>query len=113
MTKPKCLDCKAANTECPSCRATRLAQHKNMPQTASSLALLYPKYHKAIPKEWETIDTYAVGVLFPVEDPSGCILHARKKLLVPGVRTGGKSMYQDIKEARDTLNRWLQLYPES
>lgn len=75
----------------------------------SSLADLYPKYHKHIPKGWTTIDVYAVCQLFPVDDPSGCINHARKKLLVPGVRTGGKSMYKDVMEARDTLNRWLEL----
>lgn len=77
-----------------------------------SLALLYPKYYKAVPKGWEFLDTYAVNILFPVDDPSGCILHARKKLLVPGVRSGGKSMRKDITEARDTLNRWLELNPE-
>lgn len=77
-----------------------------------SLAILYPKYYKAVPKGWEFMDTYAVNILFPVDDPSGCILHARKKLLVPGVRSGGKSMRKDISEARDTLNRWLELNPE-
>lgn len=73
---------------------------------------LYPKYYKAVPKDWDSMDTYAVNILFPVDDPSGCILHARKKLLVPGVRSGGKSMRKDITEARDTLNRWLELNPE-
>lgn len=74
-----------------------------------SLAQKYPKYHKEIPPDWETLDTYGVNRLFPVDDPSGCILHARKKLLIPGSRTGGKSMRDDIKEARDTLTRWLEL----
>lgn len=77
--------------------------------TEISLAVLYSNYHKAIPEDWKTIDVYGVHQLFPVDDPSGCIHHASKKLLVPGVRTGGKGMYKDIKEARDTLNRWLEL----
>ena len=47
--------------------------------------------------------------MFPVDDPTGCIIHARKKLLIPGVRSGGKSMLQDITEARDTLNRFIAL----
>lgn len=75
----------------------------------SSLADLYPKYHKHLPEGWTTIDVYGVCELFPIHDPSGSLNHARKKLLVPGVRTGGKSMYKDVKEARDTLNRWLEL----
>ena len=47
--------------------------------------------------------------MFPVDDPTGCILHARKKLLIPGVRSGGKSMLKDVIEARDTLNRYIDL----
>lgn len=72
----------------------------------------YPKYYKAIPAGVTEIDVYAVCNLFPVNDATGCINHARKKLLVPGTRTGGKSFRDDIREARDTLNRWLELNPE-
>ena len=75
------------------------------------MSKLYPKYYKRIPEGVTEIDTYLVNMLFPVDDASGAILHARKKLLVPGTRTGGKSMWDDIKEARDTLNRWLELNP--
>lgn len=73
------------------------------------LAKKYPKYHKAIPEGTKTVDTYMINRLFPVNDDTGAILHARKKLLIPGSRTGGKSMYDDIKEARDTLTRWLEM----
>lgn len=72
------------------------------------MAQHYPKYYKAMPENWDYLDTYRVNILFPVTDDSGCILHARKKLLVPGTRTGGKGMYDDVREARDTLNRWLE-----
>ena len=48
--------------------------------------------------------------LFQIDDCSGAIQHASKKLLLSGVRTGGKSKYDDIREARDTLNRWLQIH---
>lgn len=68
----------------------------------------YPKYFRDVSK-LDSVDTYAINRLYPVDDPSGAILHARKKLLIPGDRTGGKTMYQDIKEARDTLNRWLEM----
>lgn len=72
----------------------------------------YPKYYKRLPEGVTEADTYLVNKLFPVADDSGCIIHARKKLLVPGSRTGGKSFYEDIKEARDTLTRWMELHPE-
>lgn len=73
-----------------------------------SMADLYPAYHKVIPEGWTTIDTYRVNQLFPVADDSGMLLHARKKLLVPGCRTGGNSAYDDVKEAVDTLKAWLE-----
>lgn len=75
----------------------------------SSLADLYPKYHKRLPRHWATIDVYGVHHLFAVQDPSGMLQHASKKLLLSGVRTGGKSQFDDVREARDTLNRWLEL----
>lgn len=77
-----------------------------------SLAELYPKYYKAVPPgvDPSEIDTYVLNMMFPVDDASGCILHARKKLLIPGVRSGGKSAIDDVREARDTLNRYLALH---
>jgi hypothetical protein len=76
-----------------------------------SLAARYPQYYKPV-GDLKEVDVYAVCQLFPVDDPSGCINHARKKLLIPGVRTGGKSMRKDVQEAIDSLNRWMQLNPE-
>lgn len=73
-----------------------------------SIADKYPKYYKKT-LGVEAVDVYAVHKLFDIQDPSGCIQHASKKLLLSGVRTGGKSAYDDIKEARDTLTRWLEL----
>jgi hypothetical protein len=55
------------------------------------------------------IDVYQVHHLFKIYDPSGCIQHASKKLLMAGSRAGEKPAWKDIKEARDTLNRWLQI----
>lgn len=75
------------------------------------LSSKYPQYYKDVGDMTE-IDVYAVHHLFNIQDPSGCIQHASKKLLLSGVRTGGKSAYKDIKEARDTLSRWLQLNQE-
>lgn len=74
-----------------------------------TMADKYPKYYKKVPEGVTELDVYGVCQMFPIDDPTGCILHARKKLLVPGTRTGGKSMRDDIKEARDTLTRYLEL----
>jgi hypothetical protein len=68
----------------------------------------YREYFKDV-SGLDSIDTYELNRLFPVVDDTGAILHARKKLLLAGSRTGGKSMRKDIKEARDTLTRWLEM----
>lgn len=74
----------------------------------SSLSKQYPKYFKDVSNLTE-VDVYVIHQLFNIQDPSGAIQHASKKLLLSGVRTGGKSKRDDIKEARDTLTRWLQI----
>lgn len=74
---------------------------------AADQAQRFPKYWKPIPYNWRFIDTYRVGVLFPTNDPSTRLDHARKKLLVPGVRTGGKTLRHDVSEAHATLHGWL------
>lgn len=67
---------------------------------------LYPKYHKDV-SDLDTIDIYKIHELFEINDPSGRIHHASKKLLLAGSRNGGKDKFQDIREARDTLDSWL------
>lgn len=71
----------------------------------------YPAYFKDV-SELTDIDVYMIHHLYNINDPSGAIQHASKKLLLSGKRTGGKSMVTDIKEARDTLNRWLEINME-
>lgn len=56
------------------------------------------------------VDVYRVLDLFQVTHP--CAQHAIKKLLVPGNRGGGKTSQQDVEEALDTLNRWLEMIRE-
>ena len=68
----------------------------------------YPHYFKSV-SHLETVDVYRVLSLFQVNDP--CIQHAIKKLLCAGDR-GDKSMIKDITEARDTLNRHLEMLQE-
>ena len=73
-----------------------------------NLAHVYPHYHKDVSK-FKSVDVYRVIDLFGVTDHAQG--HAIKKLLCAGVR-GDKNYNQDIKEARDTLNRRLQMLEE-
>jgi hypothetical protein len=97
VTQDFCNDCLKA-----------VASKPVIASSSEDMAVKYPQYHKSV-GDLTTIDIYAVHKLFNIQDPSGCIQHASKKLLLSGVRTGGKSAHNDIKEARDTLTRWLQL----
>lgn len=57
-----------------------------------------------------TVDVYRVLLLFGVTDP--CLQHAIKKLLVAGGRGGGKDISRDVREARETLERWEEMRRE-
>ena len=96
---------------CTECSQKALFNSEDLPETNQSLSEKYPQYYKPV-GELTEVDVYAVHHLFSLTDPSGCLHHSSKKILLSGVRTGGKSAYKDIKEARDTLTRWLQLNPE-
>lgn len=94
---------------CEDCRQEiTLTSSSTEIRESERLSDKYPQYYKPVGDLTE-IDVYAVHQLFNLQDPSGCLHHSSKKLLLSGVRTGGKSAYKDIKEARDTLTRWLQL----
>ena len=69
----------------------------------------YEKYFKDV-SGFDVVDVYRVHRLFGVNDEVLC--HASKKLLLSGVRTGGKTLEQDVTEARDSLNRWLEMLSE-
>lgn len=109
MTTCKSIGCNeeaAENSDfCMTCLEKAANANSEVPQKLSER---YPAYYKDVGDLTE-VDVYAVHNLFQINDPSGCIHHASKKLLLSGVRTGGKSVYKDIKEARDTLTRWLQI----
>lgn len=73
-----------------------------------SLSEKYPKHYKPI-GDLTDVDVYAVHYLFNIQDPSGCLQHASRKLLLSGVNTNGKTVHHNIEEARDILTRWLEL----
>lgn len=60
-----------------------------------------------------TVDVYKVCELFEIDDPSGAMQHAIKKLLVSGKRGAGKDKIKDIQEAVDTLQRKLEMMREN
>jgi len=78
---------------------------------APTMAEKYPAYYKDV-SELSEVDVYMVHYLFRIDDPSGCLQHADKKILLSGVRTGGKPKRKDIQEAYDTLGRYLEIHPE-
>lgn len=84
-------------------------QDAKFKQELTALLAKYPQYYKDV-SDLDVIDIYRILVLYLVTDP--CIAHAAKKLLLSGVRTGGKPAEDDITEARDTLNRYLLMRKE-
>lgn len=66
-------------------------------------------YYKDV-KHLTFIDVYRVLHLFNVSDP--CLQHAIKKLLVAGGRGAGKDITQDVREAQDSLARFLEMRDE-
>lgn len=83
---------------------------KNMTPIDDSSKIKHSHYHKDV-SDYDTIDIYAVCKIFDVQDTSGCLQHAIKKLLVTGKR-GHKDRKTDIQNAIDTLNRLLELEHE-
>lgn len=79
--------------------------------TPENQALLdaYPQYYKDV-SHLEVIDVYRIINLYGVTDPTA--QHSLKKLLLSGQRTGGKTVEKDLKEARDTLSRGLEMRKE-
>ena len=80
----------------------------NIKTAKGSMSEKYPKYYKDV-SDLDEMDVYEVCERFEVNDHSGCTHHAIKKLLLPGDRTGGKSLRDDIVEARDTLTRRIEM----
>lgn len=111
-------------TACKSIGCTNLAEHdfcaacsqaSLLPDTTdifpdteenSPLVQLYPDHYRRV-GDLEHIDAFAVLQMFNIQDPSGCIQHASRKLLMSG--NAPDTAYRDIREARDILSRWLQL----
>jgi len=57
----------------------------------------------------QDMDVFAIHQLFEIQDFSGCIQQASTKLLLSSDNATCKPRVQDISDARDILNRWLEL----
>lgn len=71
----------------------------------------YDAYFKDV-RHLERIDAYRTVQLFGCEQHGHAIGHAAKKLLLTGVRTGGKDVEQEVQEAIDSLIRWQDMRRE-
>ena len=80
-------------------------EHKPLP--VSEIPVKSNPYRKKFP--YNEIDIYRILRLYEVTDP--CVQHAVKKLLCAGKR-GSKNYYQDIDEAKQTLERFGELNVE-
>lgn len=76
--------------------------------SGQQLSMRYPNEYKSIGDMTE-LDVFAINQMFQIQDPSGCLQHAIRKLLLSG---GQANPQINIREARDTLTRWLQLNQE-
>jgi hypothetical protein len=68
-----------------------------------SLSEKYPDQFKTVGDITE-IDAFGVLQLFQLQDPSGCLHHSVRLML-----RSGTPEFKNVREARDTLTRWLQL----
>lgn len=108
---PPISDAKISNQKISGTAPTKVINDEfhDRRATDGKMSVKYPKYYKEIPNGVTELDIYMVCNIFQIQDASGALHHAIKKILLPGVRTGGKSRRDDIKEARDTLTRWLDI----
>lgn len=75
----------------------------------SKAAEKFPHYHRPIPDGAETMDVYRYLFMFDVTHP--CAQHAIKKLTAAGER-GAKSQVVDLLEARDQIDRFIEMLAE-
>lgn len=84
--------------EVPQVQQDKQAPHDN--------ARTYPHYFKQVPESMTFMDIYDVLHLWGVTSPP--LQHAIKKLLCAGGR-GAKDANKDLKEARDSIYRALEM----
>lgn len=82
----------------------------DIPTSQKEPAAKFNHYFKDV-SDIDEVDVYRVCDLFEINDSSGAMHHAIKKLLCAGKR-GAKDYRKDLEEARDSINRKLQMMSE-
>lgn len=54
-------------------------------------------------------DVYETHQKYGIQDPSGCLHQASKNILLSSASKTKEEFFQQIREARDLLNRWIEL----
>ena len=85
--------------------------HRVKPPVGTQTAQTANKYQRkinqrAIDNDYN-MDSYDIDAMWP--DPNTAVIHARKKLMAIGMRSGGKTRKQDIEEAIWSLQEALKL----
>ena len=80
---------------------------KQVEQCIADAERKHAHYFKDV-SNFDEMDTYLFCRVWKIQDDSGALHHALKKMMDAGKR-GGKDKIKDITEARDTLNRYLEI----
>lgn len=89
------------------CNACYLKEQVVVPTEDSSSKRKHAHYFKDV-SDFTEMDTYLLIRVWNIEDKNGALHHALKKMLDAGKR-GNKDKMKDIREARDSLNRYLEI----
>lgn len=100
-----CADCFVLNSSEPKQKDFNFEDDED---DAKTVTLQRTPQYKSIKGE-KDIDVFAIHQLFEINDSSGCIQQASTKLLLSSDNLTCKPLVQDICDARDILNRWLEL----
>lgn len=84
----------------------RVNQPSHTPPTQSANKYQRKVNQRAIDNGYN-LDVYDLDVMWP--EPNTAVIHARKKLMALGMRSGGKTRKQDIEEAIQSLQEALKL----
>ncbi len=96
----------SSGTDLPDKRPERRGQAEENIRNHSGSKYLRLIHSAVTPGETITVDVYATIEAFAVRCPA--VQHALKKLLCSGIRGKG-DVLQDLREARDSITRAIQL----
>jgi len=84
-----------------------IREHRALHKSSANNERKHAHYFKDV-SNFDEMDTYLFCRVWKIQDDSGALHHALKKMMDAGKR-GNKDKIKDIAEARDTLNRYLEI----